>query len=307
MTKYHGQEVAHIWANQHTNGVDRAEGNGNIYFRGDTIYSYGSHFPIARHVTHKGNRAVLMTTRTNSVTTGKHIGYVVSALKGSGLPVFHVDPAAEPGDARPEYEHRRMLLVGKIGTSTRPTPKLLRDLAALVDEANAFAEFFGYRWRLTVPADMGAEVRKIARAKAARARAAAKAEAARLAARKIALAGDIEDWRAGELRSLPSDAGTLLRINGDEIETSHHARFPIYAATRAFPIIKRCHDRKSEWREDGSRLRLGHYAIDRVDADGTVHAGCHVVPWAEVERIARQLGLLEVDPDEVEVSDHPSA
>ena len=41
-------EVSHLWANR---AQDEARNRqGNLYFTGDTIYSYGSHFPIARHV-----------------------------------------------------------------------------------------------------------------------------------------------------------------------------------------------------------------------------------------------------------------
>jgi hypothetical protein len=29
--------------------------------------------------------------------------------------------------------------------------------------------------------------------------------------------------------------------------------------------------------------------VDRIEPDGTVHAGCHVVRWEEIERIAPQL------------------
>ena len=52
----------------------------NFYFDGDTIYSYGSHFPIARHVETKRGRAVLFTTRDYSVTTSGHKWTVLAAL-----------------------------------------------------------------------------------------------------------------------------------------------------------------------------------------------------------------------------------
>ena len=45
--------VAHLWAHR---AQESAPQRGNFYFDGDTIYSYGSHFPIARHVKHKGAR-----------------------------------------------------------------------------------------------------------------------------------------------------------------------------------------------------------------------------------------------------------
>jgi len=39
-------DVAHVWAQQ----VQDEERSGNMFFEGDTIYSYGHHFPIARFV-----------------------------------------------------------------------------------------------------------------------------------------------------------------------------------------------------------------------------------------------------------------
>ena len=43
------ETVAHLWANQ----VQQEAKNSNrsFYFYGPSIYSYGSHFEIARHVT----------------------------------------------------------------------------------------------------------------------------------------------------------------------------------------------------------------------------------------------------------------
>ena len=81
-------EIPHLWA--HRTQEDARNRQGNLYFTGDTIYSYGSHFPIARHVTNDaGQRAVLFTTATYSVTTSSHCSAVRSAIP-SGIPVFHV-------------------------------------------------------------------------------------------------------------------------------------------------------------------------------------------------------------------------
>ena len=47
-------EIPHLWA--HRTQEDARNRQGNLYFTGDTIYSYGSHFPIARHVTNDDGR-----------------------------------------------------------------------------------------------------------------------------------------------------------------------------------------------------------------------------------------------------------
>src|SRR5258708_13051749 len=81
-------EIPHLWA--HRTQDEARNRQGNLYFTGDTIYSYGSHFPIARHVTNDaGVRSVLFTTATYSVTTSSHCSAVRSAIP-SGIRVFHV-------------------------------------------------------------------------------------------------------------------------------------------------------------------------------------------------------------------------
>src|SRR5258708_2866708 len=61
--------VAHVWAQQ-TNEEGRSN-NGNFYFRGDTIFSYGHHFPIARFSVDK--TVVWFTNATYSVSTSGHV------------------------------------------------------------------------------------------------------------------------------------------------------------------------------------------------------------------------------------------
>lgn len=79
---YPTKEVAHLW--MHKAQLSARNQQGNLYYRDSTIYSYGSHFPIARHVTNgKGEDAVLFTTRSYSSTTAKHLRLVRCAVPDS--------------------------------------------------------------------------------------------------------------------------------------------------------------------------------------------------------------------------------
>ena len=70
--------VAHLWAHQ---SQDSARSGHNFYFEGKDIYSYGSHFRCASIETNQqGQRAYLVTTRTYSSTTAKHMGMVRHAI-----------------------------------------------------------------------------------------------------------------------------------------------------------------------------------------------------------------------------------
>jgi hypothetical protein len=66
-------EIAHIWANN----LEYKGQQGNLFFNANTIYSYGYHFPIARHL---DADTVLFTNRSYSNSTSKHIGLVRSAI-----------------------------------------------------------------------------------------------------------------------------------------------------------------------------------------------------------------------------------
>ena len=144
--------VAHLWAHK---SQDFARNPGhNFYFHGDTIYSYGSHFPIARHVENKRGQAVLLTTRTYSVTTAGHISMVAGACRH--LTVFRVADvnSTEPRKQFATYRAEYMGLVGKYAKARQRKPDILADLRGLVSEANQYAEFFGLRPRLTLPDDL---------------------------------------------------------------------------------------------------------------------------------------------------------
>jgi len=74
-TVFTNQEVFHIFASG-TQSQGRSH-NGNVYFDGDVLYSYGSHFPLA--IKYKGR--VLLNGDSYSVTTSKHQGQARQALR----------------------------------------------------------------------------------------------------------------------------------------------------------------------------------------------------------------------------------
>src|SRR5688572_19378457 len=82
--------VAHLCANK--SQIEATNGS-NFFFDGDTIYSYGRHFPIAKHIINDGKRAVLFTQETNSKTTAKHISIVKHACNHLNV-IYCASPTA---------------------------------------------------------------------------------------------------------------------------------------------------------------------------------------------------------------------
>jgi hypothetical protein len=292
--------VAHVWANRSLR--EGRNTSRTFYFAGDSIFSYGSHYEIARHVERKGRRAILFNNAGGTVTTERHKRVVRRAIP-AGIPVFHVDRFdATPRDILKSYRARFADLALTYSRARTNRPWYLKSMARLVAEANDFAAFYGLRGRLAMPDNLEAMVEEC-KAIAARdakkqrkinARRKREAEAyAKQREQERQLA--IESWLSGG-DSLPHWVRTetpLLRINGDNVETSWGADFPVNHARRAFRLIQACRDSGKPYTRNGHSIHLGLFTIDAIDERGTVCAGCHTVEWSEVERIARELGILE--------------
>jgi hypothetical protein len=84
-------QLCHNWANK-----IKSSGKGSsMFYEGDSIYSYGYHFKIAKFFKDVNNEdLILFTTRSYSNTTAKHKGHVLRAIP-SNITVIHcydVDP-----------------------------------------------------------------------------------------------------------------------------------------------------------------------------------------------------------------------
>lgn len=290
-------QVAHVWAQQ-SKPEKRA---GNVFFEGETIYSYGRHFPIARFVSHKGRRAVLFTTQTYSVTTSGHLSYVHGALHGLEYPVFSVyDPAGTPQSeqVRTDYRQRVDTLTVKAGTARTRADSLMSSAQALANEANKCAEFFGFRWRLPVPS-LTPELIAKCKAALAKDREANKKRAAERAAREAVQHAKDElqaaQWVAGADVSFPgygyTDKATYLRLKGELVQTSRGAEVPAAHARRLWPIICRVIKSGVPYQRNGHTEHAGEFTVDSIAADGTLKAGCHTLAYSELAKIAAALGV----------------
>lgn len=67
-TVFSNSMVAHVWAQQRQR--DGRSSNGNLYFNGRVLYSYGSHFPVGIFVAPGG--PVVMNADSYSISTGGH-------------------------------------------------------------------------------------------------------------------------------------------------------------------------------------------------------------------------------------------
>jgi hypothetical protein len=311
-------EIPHIWAHKVQPSARNAQGN--LYFRDSTIFSYGSHFPIARHVTNKaGKPAVLFTTdRTTmshggSPTTSGHISAVRSAVPPDVL-VFNI-PNAEPH--HPHFEQTEQhdknlafyksnidaaLVKASRGRSSWKRESQHESAVKNRAEYNAYLKFFGLRNKplAAIPALDSKALEAIKAKEATRIRLESEKTKRERAERLVQLAETIQAWRDGQAVSIPYDVPTMLRVDGHELETSRGARVPLAHAKRALVLIRAVVSRGEDWQTNGHTCHVGHYRIDRIEANGTVKAGCHVIDRAEWERVAPALDAIAATETEAQ-------
>lgn len=283
-------QVAHLWANQSQS--EARNSNGSLYFNGDTIYSYGSHFPIARHVSNKrGEYAVLFTTRDYSSTTAQHKSAVRHALIGQL--VFYVEHPTNEGAQSvkanlADYKARIVARLQEAKRARKNATAILANVRDLSGDANAYAAFVGSRARFGEPADFAKLVEEAEGKRKRATEAQRKAEAAR----KAEEAEHLAQWMRGERDGTFYNSEVRLRAKDDELQTSKGARVPLEDARRAFVLVRRCHDSATSWQRNGETCPVGGFHIDRISENGNVKAGCHVILWDEVERFATAQGWL---------------
>ena len=143
----------------------------------------------------------------------------------------------------------------------------------------------------------------------------AKAESERFAREQAK--EQFEAWRRGESVSIPAayretpSGGVYMRRierNGESLlETSGGAQVPFAHAVRVFKVLKHMRATGKSWQRNGKTLRVGHFSVDRIDFSGGFVAGCHAFHWPEIEAIAIETGVFEVEPDDSAIVSKESA
>lgn len=135
-------EIPHLWA--HQTQSDARNSRNNLYFSGDTIYSYGSHFPIARIVKQQKKTCVLMTTRSYSSTTAGHIHAVRGAIPRDMI-VFNVyHPTDSPHSGLASYVSAINTVAQSAHARKMETTRNedVERAKALIAECKQFCQFF---------------------------------------------------------------------------------------------------------------------------------------------------------------------
>lgn len=296
-------EVPHLWA--HASQSEARNSQGNLFFDGAIIYSYRRTWPLAQIFKKRGGPDLVLCNSSHaSNTTARHQSAVNQAISHlASMSVPHVASLTAEAHAA-NLQH----LANVAASALKSAQRALRadnaqwrqnEARMAIDNAGSYIKFFGLRrkapefpaadWaavharlnRLAVPDPASADKRERARAK--------RAHLLQVHADAVR-----NDWRLGGAwgASRYNIGGpVMLRVDGDEIVTSQGARIPLDHAPRIWRAVCAVVSRGVPYERNGHTEHAGNYAIDRIAPDGTLTAGCHTIPHAELRAVARQIGL----------------
>ncbi len=274
--------VAHNWAHQ----TGRARKGFNMFYEGNTIYSYGYHFPIARMMTApNGERVVLFTQSNYSVSTSKHKTIVQRALGYDREDILYVPKLdAYSFDAAGNWD-RVSASLEELALKWKRARGLRALHASAMAEAIATANRIAILWqldkpRLEMPEDIGAWV--------------AEADERRKEEQRQKDLKDretIQKWLKGEPVRPPHTRIPYVRVLEDKLQTSWGVTISLKKALRLYRLAVACARCRHEF-VPAKDHRIDGWAINRVSADGTVHVGCHVIPLKVQHEAARLAGIL---------------
>lgn len=290
-------ECAHRWsANKQEEGVA-----GNIFFFNGTIYSYGQHFAIARHVTRKGQKFILFTTRSYSSSTASHKSAVQGAIP-RGATVFEVhnvraDTRADHLDNLKAIECEAHQEIKKAAKARQNKPFHRAQALHLIKMGNAYAEAVGLRQRLACPEEgkldeWAKEVEKEAAEALARER---KAQAKKRAEEWKKFSAELAAWHAGGDKVPGNGRGPdgvcYVRVSrGKYLQTTLGMTVPL---KDVMPVLERL-----RMGRPGIILNESEVSFKIQDWMGHIHwtenvfrIGCHTITFDEILRAAQVAGI----------------
>jgi hypothetical protein len=291
---YDNATVAHYWANQVQ--VSARNQQDNFYYHGQTIYSYGNHFPIAKIY----GDVILFTYAKYSNTTAKHIHLTRGACSHKEV-IYVRDVNANHQDNFAYWLSEINSVLVKIPKARNKT-KYFEEAIDLSNNCKKYISLF----KIKMPKDLAKVIKSLelgAESISEELKLKAKKENELIYGKgKKLYAKFLNDWRNGVpmgdiLDSLKSYDGykllhkyksasgiTSIRLNGSDLETSKGVFTPRH-------IISHLLDKYS-----ANLLKVGdkviHYTITELHKDYIV-IGCHKILAEEIDWLIKNINKNE--------------
>lgn len=311
--------VAHVWRNQVPQQLHGRNQQGNIYFENNIIYSYGYHFPLAAFFYYNNKTIVLVNDYPYSVTTSKHINYVLNACHSTdfiiqsenmGDIISSLRYALNPH--KPNMKEIKSILIPAM--LKHYTNNMLNYLdkakKAIKYKQDNFDLALSYNNKLLrmlvilkaktmLKGKLKSDYQKVLNGINEYAPFMFQYEAKQTAKQLEKNKEIIDKWRQHKpinngyrnLYNLP----VMLRLNSEEIETSKGARIPVKHAAHIWEAVKHVIKTGKAFYSNGHSIKAGLFNIDRIETSGNIKAGCHYIEFNELAHMAALLKLSFID------------
>jgi len=271
--------VAHLWASQ---AQTNARNSGNFYFNGLTIYSYGSHFPIAQ-IWDKDNNIVFFTSRNYSNTTSKHKGcvsYAINHKKRFTLPDVELNSKWDQDTRHEKNKNYYLNTIEELIKKQKKARKYnyMPEIGSLLNEFREYINLFKLAGKL-IKAEkelLTIDVNTLF--------AGCNFTELREKKEKQKTAKQIADnkkwlfnWSGLHLKYKANKVYLRYNKESDEIETSKGARVPARESKILYDRIQAGKDIKG--------MKIGYYTV--ISLNGVLKIGCHEIERDEINRIAK--------------------
>jgi hypothetical protein len=263
------QDVIHLFA-QKSQYSARCS---NVYFEGDTIYSYGRHYELGRFMEINGEAAILIEDKGYSVTTAKHIAEIKQATRQYSQ-YFTTQVQLHHVYSRIKLNYGKLLNARK---KDLYLPEILRSYEYFIN-----SPFFSINDKkdirfkeLTKIYNSVSSPENIEAAKVAAKKALAKQQ--RMEAAKLKI--DLKKFEAYEINSIYGANEDFLRISQDRqsVETSQYVKVSIDAAKVLYTAIANKQDIKGH--------KIDNYTV--LSLNGVLSIGCHKINTKSMHKIGK--------------------
>lgn len=267
--------VAHLFNAQ--SQKDATTPNRNFYFYGNKIYSYGSHFCIAKFVDYN---TLLFTERGYSNTTSKHIS-ITSGATSNRDKIYCAYPDGTH-DQNFEYWIKDAEYIAKNLLKARKPSKYISELNSVQYRAERYAKYFGIELpaRLVNVLNVTSKDQYIAHAE--NVAEFNKQEERRKAREQAKLhTKALKDWRAGKRTYIYRNGYDYIRVTDTDFETSQRVKIPVNIGMRLYKTIR--------------TLKPGDAFLSYTVQDITssfIQIGCHKITFKEIDNAVSKVTQL---------------
>ena len=263
------QDTAHLFALQQQQ--EAYTPTRNLYYNGSSIYSYGSHFCIAKFI---DDKTLLFTERTYSNTTAKHISCVSYATSHINK-IYCSNPTASHVDNFNYWLRQAEESADKLKNARKPQ-NYIWELENIKSKATKYANYFS----IAIPETLQSVLKVTTKAEIlaymdSKAELIAAEKLAKEKAAKKEHQTNLKKWRKFETgRLYQRDGFDYLRKNDTEFQTSQGVKIPIEIGLKLYKNLK--------------TAKTGDKFLEYIVGEITktfICIGCHKITFKEINNI----------------------